>query len=510
MGFKIWRKRARSSTQQIESTPYAEGYLTNNLQLNVESLQGYYAYPDNLALKIRELRIHTLGVKAVIANVDSASDANKIEDHIVKPLLNTTVEPASNADLIRLLKDQVLTSLTVKPVTSFQDIIEETLNGNTALLLENCSQALIMDTTGFESRGISKPTVEQVIRGPKEAFVESADINRSLIRKYLKDLDLQTDEMKFGNNNNSKLYLMYMKSIANPAIVDRIRKRIEQVKSDHVNNVYILEQHIEERPYSLIPTVFVTERPDRVASFLKEGQVAIVMDSSASVLIAPVTFWTFFHAAEDHYQRWISGNFIRLMRLIAIFITMLVPGIYIAISTYHVEMLPTDLLLAIAAARERVPFPVVVEILFMELSFELIRESVVRVPSAVGSTIGIVGALVLGQAAVDANLVSPILVIIVAITGLSSYNIPDVSLNFGIRVQRFIFILFGFMIGFYGIALYLTYVVAYLVSVKSFGVPFFAPYAPHLSASHDTFFRSPSWKQRLIPASMRPKKHTKR
>jgi len=190
-------------------------------------------------------------------------------------------------------------------------------------------------------------------------------------------------------------------------------------------------------------------------------------------------------------------------------VTMLVPAVYVAVSSYHVEMLPTDLMLAIAAARERVPFPIIVEIIFMELTFELIRESGIRVPAPIGSTIGIVGALVLGQAAVDANLVSPILVIIVAITGLASFIIPDITLNFSIRVQRFIFIMFGALFGFFGIALYMSFVLAYLVSFKSFGVPFFSPLAPRLSASKDMFIRSPLRKQWLRPANLMPKDQTK-
>src|SRR5690606_23143195 len=238
---------------------------------------------------------------------------------------------------------------------------------------------------------------------------------------------------------------------------------------------------------------------------LQEGHPAVVMDNSPVALIAPITFWSLFHAAEDQYNRWLTGNFMRLMRITSILLTMLIPAVYIAISTFHVEMLPTDLMLAISAVRERVPFPVLAEILFMELSFELLRESVVRVPATIGSTIGIVGALVLGQAAVDANLVSPILVIIVAITGIASFIMPDISLNFSIRVQRFIFIIFGSCIGFFGIGLYMTFAIAYIVSFKSFGVPFLSPMAPAWSSAGDVFFRNVLWKQWFRPVNLSPK-----
>jgi spore germination protein KA len=236
-----------------------------------------------------------------------------------------------------------------------------------------------------------------------------------------------------------------------------------------------------------------------------EGHIVLLMNNSPTSIITPVTFWSLFHAGEDQYLRWPEGNFLRVLRLLAIFVALFTPSIYVAVSNFHVEMLPTDLMLAIAATRERVPFSSILEVIFMEITFEILRESAVRVPSVVGPSIGIVGTLILGTAAVDANLVSPILVVIVAITGLSSFTIPGVSLNFAVRLLRFCMLLSAVMIGFYGIALFLAFLLAYLVSLKSFGVPFLSPMAPHQPSSKDMILRPPSWKQWLRPFSVSPK-----
>lgn len=510
MSFKLWRYPKSQSMQPIEQPQrrvYLEGQLTDDMQLNLQTLKDVFGYPDNMSLKIRNIHIRATHMDANILYIESAADAKAVEENIIKPLLEMDNPPTSREteDLICFIQNHLLSSASLKETDLFGEVVEQLLEGNCILLIANYSRAVIAETQGFQYRSVSTPDVEQAIRGPREAFIESAEVNRSLIRKYLRNYELQCEMVSIGRQTNKKVFVMYMRNIANDAIVNRIKKRIHDVRNDHIENLFMLEQMIEERPYSLIPSVLITERPDRVASFLLEGHVAVIMENSPNALIAPITFWNLFHAAEDQYLRWINGNFLRIIRLFAIFCTMLIPALYVAITTFHVEMLPTDLMLAISASRERVPFPVIVEIMFMEFTFELIRESGIRVPAPIGSTIGIVGALVLGQAAVDANLVSPILVIIVAITGIASFIMPDISLNFSIRVQRFIFIIFGSCLGFFGIGLYMTFAIAYIVSFKSFGVPFLSPLAPALSSAGDVFFRNVLWKQWFRPANLSPK-----
>jgi spore germination protein KA len=299
---------------------------------------------------------------------------------------------------------------------------------------------------------------------------------------------------------------MYVADIANPNIVKDVKERISKIDAERVQAASILEQYLEERPYSLVPTTLATERPDRVASFLIEGHVALIMDGSPSVVIVPITFWSIFHNPEDQYQRWAYGNFIRIIRLMCVFIALLTPGLFTAVTMYHIDMIPTDLVLAIASSREKLPFPALMEVIIMEIAFEILREAGVRIPTPIGPTIGIVGALILGQAAVEANVVSPILVIIVAITGLASFAIPEISLSFMIRIARFLFLFAGAFMGFFGLATLFTISLAYVSHIKSFGVYFMSPYAPTYKSSKDLVARPPQRKQWLRPLNMAPKK----
>jgi spore germination protein KA len=272
---------------------------------------------------------------------------------------------------------------------------------------------------------------------------------------------------------------------------------------DYVPDTGILEQFIEDNPYSPMPQMLSTERPDRVAAYLSEGHVAILMSSTPFALIVPVTFWALLHSAEDTYVRWPYGGLMRMVRVVAMLIAMLAPAFYIAIVNYHHAMLPPDLLFAIAAAREKVPFPAIVEIILMEISFELIREAGIRIPSIIGNTIGIVGALILGQAAVQANLITPLVIIIVAMTGLASFAIPNYNLSFQVRIIRFIYILFASIGGFYAMSILMLMHMATLSSTKSFGVPILTPASPN-RPSKDTILRAPLWAQENRPNLVRP------
>jgi len=253
-----------------------------------------------------------------------------------------------------------------------------------------------------------------------------------------------------------------------------------------------------------VPSSLNTERPDRASAFLLEGHVILLMENSPAALVLPITIWSLLHSAEDHYMRWAYSNFMRIIRLLALFVAVMTPSVYIAVATFHEEMIPTDLLLAIAATREKVPFPALLEVLLMEFAFELVREAAIRVPTVIGPTIGIVGALILGQAAVEANIISPILVVIVAMTGISSFTIPEPSLNFAVRITRFILLFVGSFLGFFGIALVIACLLAYLTTCSSYGVPFLSPLTPHYRSSADMILRMPVHKERMRPLNLNP------
>lgn len=482
-----------------------EDTLSTDILLNTQEIKTIFSYPANKSLQVRNLFLPVYEKNVTLLTIEGAVDVQLIDQTILEPLLKKTEGPLPKIDFVSLLMTTILPTTNAKLITTMSDVQQDLVNGKTVILVENEACAVSIETVKFENRAVTEPTTETTLIGPKAGFNESASVNRSLIRKQIRNPDLFCDTVTIGVHSKQEISVMYLKNIADNSLVEDVKKRLTEIETDTALTLSQIEQHIEERSYSLVPSLLMTERPDRAASFIMEGHVILIMENSPTALIAPTTFWSFFHTVEDQYLRTLYGNFIRLIRLIALFIAMLLPAIYIAVTTFHTGMIPTDLMLAIAATRERIPFPVFIEIMIMEVSFEILREAGVRVPSTLGPTIGIVGALILGQAAVEANLVSPILVVIVAITGLSSFTIPDVSLNLAVRMLRFVLLFAAYLFGFFGMAIVGAFLIAYLVSMKSFGVSFFEPLSPHSSSSKDLLTRPPIWKQWIRPLSMSPK-----
>ncbi|WP_044337885.1 spore germination protein [Rossellomorea aquimaris] len=481
---------------------YKETLLVNyDMEENIRYIEKMFTYPVNQDLNKRELNIPTINKKAVLYFLNGMYNNDFLEKTLIPSFENIDNKENVSDSLLILLKNNIPSS-SIDSEVNLPKLVNGILMGNTILLIEEVYVAFVIGTTSFEKRNVDKPQDENVLKGPKEAFVESISTNISLIRKQLRSSNLLTEYIQVGERGISNIGLLYMNEIVNPALLEKVKKRLEQITTDEILNLGILEQHLEERPYSIVPTILYTERPDRAVSFLSEGHVILLMDSSPSCLVLPVTFWSFFHTPEEHYSRWIYGNFSRLLRIIAIFITALTPAIYIAATNYHVEMLPTDLALAISSTREEVPFPAILEVLLLLGSFELIREGGIRVPTPIGPTIGIVGALILGQAAVEASIISPILVIVIAITGLASFAIPNLSLNYMVRMSTYIFLLFAGLWGFFGIAVCLTVSIGYLTSITSFDVPFLSPMAPHYASSSDMVFRRVAWREWMRPKNL--------
>ncbi|OZM58079.1 spore germination protein [Lottiidibacillus patelloidae] len=499
----FFSRKKQQNQRQMQATA-----LTKNLNENLEMLKSEFNYPKNKDFYIKEIFIASLQKKGYLLYINGTVDVKSMEQLVIRPLINSQIKD-KNEDDYPFLLHHVLTTVSGEEVQAISSIVNDLLSGHTIIIIEGEASALTISTEGFETRQIEKPANETVIKGPKESFTESASKNLSLIRKQLKNKDLVTEFVQVGKTDKQKVSLMYVQSIADDDLVNRVKKRVEEIEADAIPELSFIEQHIEERPYSLVPSCLMTERPDRAASFLREGHVIILYGPSPYALVTPITFWSLFHTGEDYYERWAYGNFIRLIRLLAVMVALLTPAIYIAATNFHPEMLPTDLLLAISATREMVPFPAILEVLIMELTFELLREAGIRIPTAIGPTIGIVGALILGQAAVDANVISPIMVIVVAITGLASFAIPEIGFSYIIRILRFGFLIAAAVVGFYGIALFMVVCLAYLASINTFGVAFLSPLAPHYPSSKDLIIRPPVWKLWLRPQNIQPKKRNR-
>ncbi|WHX39976.1 spore germination protein [Mesobacillus sp. AQ2] len=495
--FKKQQKQPPRSAEKLvgEQSALKDQKFSGRLEDNLSVIRKLYSIPDNKDVKLREMYLEGFGKNAALIFISTISDVKSIEENILKPL-------AENTSANKKVKDVVSIQM-VHEINVFKDAVKDLNKGNALLILDGEAWGYVLDCPDFQSRAIEKPDSEILIKGPKEAFNEKVVVNISLLRKKIKNENLIVEAVEVSQRSHNDVYIVYIRGLANEKLVDNIKERLGSLQVNAIQNLSLLEEYIEERNYSLFPSLLSTERPDRAASFLEDGYIVLLMDNSPDSLVLPATFWAFFHTPEDHYLRFFYGNFTRALRMAALFITIFTSAIYISITTYHAEMIPPDLLLAIAASREKVPFPAVIEILIMELAFELIREAGLRVPSPIGPTIGIVGALILGQAAVEANIISPIVIIVVALGGLSSFAVSDISLNFAVRLMRFLFILSASMMGIYGMTAMFVGGLFYMVSIKSFGVPYLAPMSPNYKSSNDTIFRRLTKNEILRPGFLK-------
>jgi hypothetical protein len=486
--------REQSNTKDIE---LKKQDISSNYDQNLATFKSIFSVPKNTDVKVREFTIRALNRRAFIIFISTMVDLEHIKESILEKLLGNEQPSVKIPDIISYPM--------AKASTNIEEITEFICGGITALIVEGDSQCYLFETTKTRGRSIEKSDNEVIVKGAKEAFNEKVVDNIALIRKKIKNENLIVETKIITKRSRNDVFLVYQKDLANDELLQTIKDKLSSLETDSILDLSILEQYLEERPRSLFPTILYTERPDRAASFIEEGHVILLMSNSPSCLVLPCTFWALFHSPEDHYLRTPYGNFIRILRFQALFVAVFASPIYIAITNYHVGMIPPDLLMAIAGTRERVPFPSVIEILMMEIAFELIREAGLRVPSPIGPTIGIVGALILGQAAVQANIISPIVIIVIALSGLSSFIISDVSMNFAIRITRFLFIFAAGFLGIYGATSLFILGLFYLVSLKSFGTPYFAPMTPHSSSSKDLLIRHVPFKERFRPGYVKPK-----
>lgn len=517
---------SNSTSKNIVSN--SDKKISNNLEENKNYINFKYNTLINSDIVIRNFKLVAGGklYSAFIIYIDGMADSKLINDFILEPLMlrnsanmhkshclktknqgkKVLVEKNSN-NLASEIEQSLLPQNSLVKETDFSKVFNAVNMGNCVLFVDTLEVAFNLDVKGFKQRSVSSPNNEIVIKGPQEAFVESIRVNTSLLRRATNTENLVIENVSVGKISNTACSICYLKNIANSELVSEVRYRLNNLDIDTLVSAGQLEQLIcDNRKYN-IPQLLSTERPDKAAKNLFGGRVVVLINGNPYCLIMPATISDFISSPEDTNLKPLFANFLKFLRLLAIGITLLLPASYIAIVDFHQELLPTELLFSLLASRENVPFPVIFELLVMEISFELIREAGLRVPSPIGPTIGIVGALVLGQAAVSASIVSPFLIIIVAITGIASFAIPDFSFGFHVRVSRFIFIALAYFAGFLGIAVGLYIYFAILCSIKSFGVPFMSPYAP-LSRNSKTnnFFVLPTWMQEIRHSFLHPKK----
>ena len=503
-----------------------------SIDVNLEYIKSKFNSSINSDIKIRQFDLIARNklYKAFVLYIDGMSDSKAINRFILYPLMlknksntseasetmvssavasNITVKRVKKFNLIDYINSCLIPHNDVTKMKKFEEIITSVNLGNCALFIDTIDTCFVCDVKGYEKRTIDSPKNEIVIRGSHEAFVENLRTNTSMLRRLVNNENLIIEDTSVGIVSKTKCAICYLKDIANTELVNEVKHRVNNLDLDYIISSGQLEELIKENSKSSLPEVISTERPDTAASSILEGKVVVIVNGTPIVLIAPCTFFDLLASPEDRNINFTFANLLKIIRFIACIISVLLPGIYIAITNFHEELIPTELLFSIISSRQAVPLSIELEIILMEIAFELIHEAGIRVPAPIGSTMGIVGALVLGDAAVSANIVSPISIIIVAITGLSSFVIPNFSLEFHFRILRFGFIFLGAIFGFLGIAIGIFIYFGILSEYTSFGISYLAPYVPVMKIYDDGYFLEPIWKREKREASLNVKRENK-
>ncbi|MGI6112861.1 MAG: spore germination protein [Mahellales bacterium] len=499
-----WRKEETKADKVQRLTLTSDIYP--DITTNVNYFEKLFNFPKNQNVVIRRFKLGD-DTGAFIIFLDGMIEKRLVNETIIKPLmqLNLALVCPEHTDRIDFVNENVLAADNTKIILRYKDAVDGVIKGETLLYIDKSNSLLAVNFKGYQKRAVDKPVTENVIRGSQEGFTEDIETNITLIRRIIKNKDLTTEMFTLGETNQGQVAVMYLDGIVNPAIVDEVKRRIQSIDIDFIYGSGIIEELIEDNTLMLFPQVMTTERPDRTASCIMEGKAAILVNGTPFVMTVPVTFLSLFNTAEDSNNRWHYATFMRMVRLFGFFTAIFVPGLYISLINYHQQTIPAELLFSIARNREGIPFPTIVEVLLMEVSFELIQEAGIRIPGLIGPTLGIIGALILGQAAVAAKIVSPILIIVVAITGLGSFSINNYELNFSARIIRFLFIALGAVMGFFGMTMGVIVISSLMVSMRSFGVPYMVPNWPRTgSRKADSIIRKPIWRQEERPEYMQP------
>ncbi|WP_274649220.1 spore germination protein [Paenibacillus humicola] len=453
-------------------------------------------------ITIREFEYGRSGKKIAVVYADGISDKKIVNEFILKPLAITNKQDdldkmKPGEDLFDYIKTNGTAVGEIEVQAKWNKTILSILSGDTVIFVDGCEKAMICGSRGGKVRAISEANSQVVIRGSKEGFTETLGTNIAQVRRRIRSSNLWLETMQIGKVTHTDVAIMYINGLAKDEVVQEVISRLKKIETDSILESGYIEQLIQDSTYTPFPIMYNSERPDTVAGNLLEGRIAIFVDGTPFVLVAPASFVMFFQAAEDYYQNYQAASLIRLLRYGAYLISLFAPSIYIAAITFHQEMIPTQLVISLAAQRTNVPFPAFIEAAIMEISFEILREAGLRMPRAIGQAVSIVGALVLGQAAVEAGLISSAMVIVVAITGISSFATASYDLALSARIIRFALMVASAFLGFYGVAILSIIILAHLCALRSFGVPYLAPITPFkLNDQKDVLVRLP-WRKLL-------------
>lgn len=471
-----------------------EGTITASLEESLTLLgQAFTETPD---LVMRRLVIKQTGEQAALVYLEEMTDRTSINRDVLAPLQLESGNPSG---------DFITTVGYVKPHAEWGQIKQSIMLGSSVLFIEGRKEAFMLDTKGWPQRAIEDPQQEPSLKGAHQGFVETGSQNIAMIRRYIPNQTLKIKRYVVGKRGKTLVSILFLEDVANPAIVKKLEERIQAIDVDAIINTGELTEFIEDQPFALMPQFLTTERPDTAASQILQGRCVVVVDGSPSVVVAPVAFMSFFQTVDDYSTRWSIATFLRVLRMFAFIVAVFLPGFFISVISYHFEIIPMKLLMTLGESRGQVPFPPFVEAIIMEITLEMLREAGVRLPTPVGQTVGIVGGIVIGQAVVQAGLISNVMVIVVAFTAIASFILPNQDMVAAVRLMRFMMMILANWFGFAGMVVGMMLIVGRLITLNSVDMPYGTPLAPFRPLDwKDTFLRVPLWLMNKRPLSTKP------
>lgn len=465
--------------------------LTDDLNANIRRIKALFKDDETVIFRNFENQTDA-SIKCCAVYIDGMIENKLFDVDIVKPILEYRLKREAASDFIDIVAKRVTLSASVEKSSDFDRIIQSIVYGDAVLLVAGCSEALLLSTKGWTTRSISEPEGERVLRGPREGFNESIMVNLSMLRRKLRTQDLKMKFKTFGVRSQTKGCICYIEGIVNNQVLAELERRLKKFSIDATLDTEYISEFICDNPYSPIETVGNTERPDIVAAKLLEGRIALFLDGTPIVLTLPKLLIEHFQSNDDYYLNYFFASISRLLRILAFFISTSTPAVYVALTTFHPEMLPTPLLLSVTMARQGVPLPTVLEAVVMLIVFELLRETGIRMPSSIGQALSIVGALVIGQAAVSARLVSAPMIVVVALTGITGLLMP--RMKGAIIIIRFVLLFLSSILGLYGYIFGMMGLLIYLLNLRSFGIPIMNSVSVEgLHGRQDLYVRFPWW-----------------
>lgn len=485
--------------------------MDGDIENTIHQIQHVLGQNDDFVLR----RFHVFGeYPAAMCYYAGMVDQKVIAEHILKPLMSPHAHmehrSMGHQQLAKVLFNDTLSHSEVKQEHQLAKLIAGILRGETVIVVDQLEEAFLIGSRSIDKRAIEQPATEQVVRGPREGFIESLETNIALLRYRLQTPEFIIKMTEVGRRTKTKVAICYLQDVANPNLVNEVNRRLSQIDIDAVLDSGYLEQLIEDNHLSPFPQVQYTERPDKIAANLLEGRVALLVDGSPLGLLVPTVFNQFYQTVEDYTERFFLMSAVRLSRFIALIFSLIFPALYVAVISFNPELIPTEFAVAVAGGRAGVPFPAVIEVLIMEVSMEVLREATIRLPQQIGGALSIVGVLVIGQAAVAAGFASPITVVIVALTTIGSFATPAYNAALALRLLRFPLFIMAGIFGLYGIVVGLILIINHLISLKSFGIPYLSPLVPgNLEGAKDLFIRGPLWSMKKRPLFLHPLDETR-